>query len=201
MSRALGAQIRDRGKEEWKQVSTGNLAGFAIAALVMVASAGAAAAEQHLRLIDRLDRPRDGYCIDIPGTPGNLRTDIPLFAHNCKVGLPPDAAVVFTPEGHIRFPAPDKCVTIAGVNRGALPGAAAMLADCGTSSIFFNAANFQRFELKADGRLVLKNSNLCLAVGAVSAATYSSADRWRTLFVDDCDTADARLSRWEFVTP
>ena len=201
MSRALGAQIRERGKEEWKQVSTGNLAGFTIAALVMVASAGAAAAEQHLRLIDRLDRPQDGYCIDIPGTPGNLRTDIPLFTHNCKVGLPPDAAVVFTPEGYIRFPAPDKCVTIAGVNRGALPGAAAMLADCGTSSVFFNAANFQRFELKPDGRLVLKNSNLCLAVGAVSAVTYSSADRWRTLFVDDCDTAEARLSRWEFITP
>ena len=200
MSRALGAQNRDRGNEEWKQVSTGSLVGFTIAALVLIASTGAAA-EQHLRLIDRLDRPQDGYCIDIPGTPGNLRTDIPLFAHNCKVGLPPDAAVVFTREGYIRFPAPDKCVTIAGVNRGALPGAAAMLADCGTSSIFFNAANFQRFELKADGKLVLKDSNLCLAVGAVSAATYSSADRWRTLFVDDCDRADARLSRWEFITP
>ena len=169
--------------------------------LTIATTMAGAAAEQHLRLIDRLDRPRDGYCIDIPGTPGNLRTDIPLFAHNCKVGLPPDAAVVFTPEGYIRFPAPNKCVTIAGVNRGALPGAAAMLADCGTSSIFFNAANFQRFELKADGKLVLKNSNLCLAVGAVSAATYSSADRWRTLFVDDCDRVDAKLSRWEFITP
>ncbi len=169
--------------------------------LTIVGAKAGAAAEQHLRLIDRLDRPRDGYCIDIPGTPGNLRTDIPLFAHNCKAGLPPDAAVVFTREGHIRFPAPDKCVTIAGVNRGALPGAAAMLADCGASTIFFNAANFQRFELKPDGRLVLKNSNLCLAVGAVSAVTYSSADRWRTLFVDDCDTAEARLSRWEFITP
>lgn len=169
--------------------------------LTIVSAKAGAAAEQHLRLIDRLDRPRDGYCIDIPGTPGNLRTDIPLFAHNCKVGLPPDAAVVFTPEGYIRFPAPNKCVTIAGVNRGALPGAAAMLADCGTSSTFFSAANFQRFELKADGKLVLKNSNLCLAVGAVSAATYSSADRWRTLFVDDCDRADAKLSRWEFITP
>ena len=182
-------------------MSMGNLVGFTIAVLALIASTGAAASEQHLRLIDRLDRPQDGYCVDIPGTPDNLRTDIPLFAHNCKVGLPPDAAVVFTPEGNIRFPAPNKCVTIAGVNRGALPGAAAMLADCGTSSIFFNAANFQRFELKADGKLVLKNSNLCLAVGAVSAATYSSADRWRTLFVDDCDTADARLSRWEFITP
>ena len=173
----------------------------AIALMFGSSATVAAASEQHLRLVDRLDRPQDGYCIDIPGTPGNLRTDIPLFAHNCKVGLPPDAAVVFTPEGHIRFPAPDKCVTIAGVNQGALPGAAAMLADCGASSIFFNAANFQRFELKADGKLVLRNSNLCLAVGAASAATYSSADRWRTLFVDDCDTADARLSRWEFVTP
>ena len=165
-----------------------------LAAIALVfGSSAAIASEQHLRLIDRLDRPQDGYCIDIPGTPGNLRTDIPLFAHNCKAGLPPDAAVVFTPEGYIRFPGPDKCVTIAGVNRGGLPGAAAMLADCGASSIFFNAANFQRFELKADGKLVLENSSLCLAVGAVSAATYSSADRWRTLFVDDCDTADAKL--------
>ncbi|MDE0539749.1 MAG: hypothetical protein OXH94_13615 [Rhodospirillales bacterium] len=178
------------------------ISAFWLAAIaLMFGSSAAIASEQHLRLIDRLDRPRDGYCIDIPGTPGNLRTDIPLFAHNCKAGLPPDAAVVFTPEGYIRFPGPDKCVTIAGVNQGALPGAAAMLADCGTSSMFFNAANFQRFELKDDGKLVLGNSNLCLAVGSASAATYSSADRWRTLFVDDCDTADARLSRWEFITP
>ena len=39
----------------------------------------------HLRLLDRLDRPEDGYCIDILGTPGNLRIDVPLFAHNCSV--------------------------------------------------------------------------------------------------------------------
>ena len=38
----------------------------------------------HLRLLDRLDRPEDGYCVDILGTPGNLRVDVPLFTHNCK---------------------------------------------------------------------------------------------------------------------
>ncbi|MEM6987664.1 MAG: hypothetical protein AAF499_14125, partial [Pseudomonadota bacterium] len=40
----------------------------------------------HVRLIDRLDRPDDGYCLDILGTPSSLRVDLPLFAHNCKGG-------------------------------------------------------------------------------------------------------------------
>ena len=40
----------------------------------------------HVRLKDRLDRPDDGYCLDILGTGGNLRLDMPLFAHNCKGG-------------------------------------------------------------------------------------------------------------------
>ena len=54
------------------------------------------ASPTHLRLLDRLDRPEDGYCVDIIGTPQNMRIDLPLFAHNCKPLLTSDSAVVFT---------------------------------------------------------------------------------------------------------
>ncbi|MCZ6729655.1 MAG: hypothetical protein O7C61_08085, partial [SAR324 cluster bacterium] len=32
------------------------------------APSAASASLVHLRLLDRLDRPEDGYCVDIPGT-------------------------------------------------------------------------------------------------------------------------------------
>ena len=155
----------------------------------------------HLRLVDRLDRPSDGYCVDILGTPRRLRLDVPLFAHNCKPRLTVDSAVTFTPDGRIRFPAVKRCVTVAGVNSRALPGAAVLLRPCGGAQAFFETARLQRFILHRDGRLVLAASTLCLTVGARSAATYSPQDRWRALFVEDCAKADPARSRWEFVVP
>ena len=86
----------------------------------------------HLRLLDRLDRPADGYCVDVLGTPRNMRVDVPLFAHNCKTSLTGDSAVVFTSDGLIRFPAVDRCITVAGVNSVALPGASILLRTCST---------------------------------------------------------------------
>ena len=80
------------------------------------ASSASPSSQVHLRLLDRLDRPEDGYCVDILGTPGNLRIDVPLFAHNCKPSLTSDSAVVFTSDGFIKFPAVDLCLTVAGVN-------------------------------------------------------------------------------------
>ncbi len=82
--------------------------------------AAAATGPVHLRLVDRLDRPEDGYCVDILGTGDYLRVDLPLFAHNCKRGLTTDSAVVFGSDGSIRFPAVERCITVAGVNSLAL---------------------------------------------------------------------------------
>lgn len=169
-------------------------------AMLLVAPAHAAE-QQHLRLIDRLDRPSDGYCIDIPGTPGSMRLEVPLFAHNCKAGLTPDSAVVFTAKGRIRFPAADRCVTAAGVNSTILPNTALILRGCGRNTPFFETAALQSFELRANGQLVLKGSTLCLTVGAVSSRTYSPADRWRALYLTTCGSAPAKYARWEFVKP
>ena len=174
----------------------------AVLVSALAAAAPAQAADlQHLRLIDRLDRPSDGYCIDIPGTPGNMQLEVPLFAHNCKRGLPPDAAVTFTDAGRIRFPGPDRCVTAAGVAGKGLPKTALILRRCGGRQAFFDAAPLQAFTLRPDGALVLKGSDLCLTVGSVSARTYSPADRWRALYLDTCGAAPAKFARWEFVTP
>jgi len=160
-----------------------------------------AAEPLHLQLIDRLDRPSDGYCIDVHGTPGNLRTDLPLFAHNCKTRLTVDSAVTFVPEGYIEFPQLGMCVTVAGVNSKALPGAAVLVRKCRESTAFFETEALQQFVQHKDGMLELRNSGLCLTVGSRSATTYSSNDSWRPLFVDDCTTVNATLSHWHFVAP
>ena len=155
----------------------------------------------HLRLLDRLDRPEDGYCIDILGTPGNLRVELPLFAHNCKTTLTADSSVIFTSDGLIKFPAVDLCVTVAGVNSNALPGASTLLRKCNESTPFFETFSLQRFTHRKDGRISMSGSELCLTVGRESAATYSPSHRWRALFVEDCSVAEPSLSQWEFVVP
>lgn len=178
---------------------------FSMVATFLVATFIAVAAQaedrRHLRLIDRLDRPNDGYCIDIPGTPGRMVLEVPLFAHNCKRGLTADSAVIYTREGRIRFPAVDRCVTAAGVNSTILPNTALILRRCGHNAPFFETAALQSFTLRADGRLVLKGSGLCLTVGDVSSRTYSPADRWRALYLARCGTVAAKFSRWAFVNP
>ncbi len=155
----------------------------------------------HLRLLDRLDRPEDGYCIDILGTPGNLRVELPLFAHNCKTTLTADSSVIFTSDGLIKFPAVDLCVTVAGVNSNALPGASILLRKCNESIPFFETFSLQRFTHRKDGRISISGSELCLTVGRESAATYSPSHRWRALFVEDCSIAEPSFSQWEFVVP
>ena len=170
----------------------------------MTFGAGSLASEisqVHLRLLDRLDRPEDGYCVDILGTPGNLRVDVPLFAHNCKSSLTVDSAVIFTSAGQIKFPAVDLCLTVAGVNSAALPGASILLRKCDETLPFFETLELQRFTHRKDGSLSVLDSKLCLTVGSQSAETYSIFHRWRTLFVVACATADSSLSQWEFTVP
>lgn len=36
----------------------------------------------HLRLVDKLDRPQDGYCLDIMGSGDHIRPDLPMTVHN-----------------------------------------------------------------------------------------------------------------------
>lgn len=164
-------------------------------------SADAAASPGHLRLIDRLDRPQDGYCFDILGVGRNLRLELPLFAHNCKPSLTNDSAVELTAQGEIRFVAVDRCVTAAGVNSTILAGAALLLKPCGLRIPFFETARLQKFALRDDGRLALRGSELCVTVGAESSRTYSPADAWRTLYLAKCAAAPASRARWEFVVP
>ena len=153
----------------------------------------------HFRLIDRLDRPDDGYCLDVLGVGELMRLEVPIFAHNCKPGLTPDSAVDLTEEGRIRFTALNLCITAAGVNGRALPGVSIILRPCGHEAPFFESGALQAFDIAEDGTVMLKGSDLCLAAGSVSATTYSARDRWRVLTVEDCSSVPARLARWEFV--
>ena len=153
-----------------------------------------------LRLMDRLDRPQDGYCVDVLGVGLEARTDLPLFVHNCSSERYPDEAVRFEDAGLIRFPAYDLCVTAMGVNGLSLPGSTVLLRPCGERSSFLDTDALQHFTRHPDGRLTLANTNLCLTVGPRSARTYSAQHRWRALYMDDCATTPSGRSRWEFTT-
>ena len=176
------------------------LIGFCLALMVATPVAAEEVELGHLRLKDRLDRPVDGYCLDILGVGQALRLREPIFAHNCKPGLTNDSAVVLRDDGKIAFSAVDLCITVAGVNGKALPGAAILLRECGYSGPFFNAQPLQTFEFGDDGKVMLTGSNLCLAVGETSDVTYSVNDRWRVLSVEDCKGVAVRYVRWEFNT-
>lgn len=155
----------------------------------------------HLKLIAPLDRPADGYCLDIVGSGPYIRFDLPMTAHNCKPGLYADEAVVLEQNGYIRFPAYNKCATAAGLNGRALPGAALVPRDCGERSPFMEAEALQKFTLKKNGQVELSGSDLCLTAGSESASTFSEEHRWRALYLERCTTADVARSRWQFAIP
>ena len=111
----------------------------------------------HMRTIDDLDRPQDGWCLDAVGSGPHIRFDMPLIGHNCKPGLFADEAVQFTKNGQIRFPAYENaCVTVMGLNQHALQGASLMLKACGQEIPFLNAPKFQHFEHLKNGAVKLK---------------------------------------------
>ena len=155
----------------------------------------------HVRLKDRLDRPVDGYCLDILGTGQNLRLDVPLFVHNCKGGLTPDSAVVYTQKGQLVFPAANVCVTAFGVNNTVLPGTSILLRPCNQRVSFFNATELQKFDYLHNGQFKLRGSELCLAVGNEASSTYSPHDRWRVLSLQSCANTELSHSAWEIVNP
>lgn len=155
----------------------------------------------HLKLIAPLDRPEDGYCLDIVGSGPYIRFDLPMTAHNCKPGLYADEAVVLEQNGYIRFPAFNKCATAAGLNGRALPGAALVPRDCSERSPFMEAEALQKFTLHKTGQVELSGSGLCLIAGPESATTFSEEHRWRALYLERCVTADTARSRWQFTIP
>ena len=157
-----------------------------------------AAAEDwvHVRLIDRLDRPVDGYCLDILGNERYLRVDLPLFAHNCKQGPTADSIVDYTEAGQLVFPAADVCVTAFGVNRTVLPGTSVLLRPCNEQTAFFDADALQLFDYQENGQFRLRDYDLCLAVGDQSSTTYSPRDRWRVLYLGDCASTALSHSAW-----
>ena len=180
-----------------------------IAALFSVLSLPAAAWQDgagYLQLADRLDRPDDGYCLDLPGSGDWVDFSVPLNAHNCKrPGFYADEAVTFASPGPIRFPAYEGCVTAVGLNGGSLPGAPVMLRPCAedidASRAPFIDTALQSFDHRADGRIELSGSNLCLTVGTESAPTFSPVHRWRALTLERCATAPLDRSAWNRFTP
>lgn len=174
--------------------------GIAGASLAAPAEPAKGASPGHLRLINDLDRPQDGYCIDILGSGNYIRFDLPMTAHNCKPGLYADEAVVIDGQ-RIRFPAYGACATVAGLNSRALPGAAIVARECDEKSPFMEADKLQRFTFHKDGRVELAGANLCLTAGAESDSTFEKTHRWRTLFVERCEKAEPARSRWRFVVP
>lgn len=56
----------------------------ALLALAFVAPASGAD-QAYLRLEARLDRPEDGYCLDVAGEGRWVDLSVPLAAHNCKL--------------------------------------------------------------------------------------------------------------------
>lgn len=155
----------------------------------------------HLRLIDKLDRPEDGYCLDILGSGDDIRADLPMTVHNCKPGLYADEAVRLEPDGRLYFPAYQLCATVAGNNGRALASTPLVPRRCGEKSPFLDADALQRFVHHPDGRVELRGSGLCLTAGPESDRTFEPTHRWRTLAVQRCNHADPKLSRWEFVVP
>ncbi|MDD7910522.1 ricin-type beta-trefoil lectin domain protein [Pseudovibrio exalbescens] len=155
---------------------------------------------QYLQLIDKLDRPNDGYCIDVVGSGEHVRFDMPLTAHNCKgPQVYHDEVVEFREDGTLYFPTYGGCVTVMGNNGTALSGNALMLKVCDAREPFLIAKPFQHFEFNDQQQVQLKNTNLCMVAGDDSHTTFSPDHKWRSLYMEFCDVADTSLSRWHII--
>ena len=156
--------------------------------------------QQYLQLKDKLDRPYDGYCLDVVGSGNYIQMDMPLTAHNCKgPQVYADEVVQYRSDKSLYFPKYNACVTVMGLNDKALAGNALMLKDCGVEQPFLNAKRFQTFKLNTKGQIQLANSHLCIAAGTESHTTYSSEHRWRSLFMTPCNEVELKRSVWQFV--
>jgi hypothetical protein len=158
--------------------------------------------QPYLMLKDRLDRPEDGYCIDVAGSGPWIDVSVPLSAHNCKgPGVAPDQAIRHEPRsGQLRFPALNRCVTALGRAGRSLPQMPLLAQPCASAAqpqpTPFAAPSLQAFDQRADGRIELRGSGLCLVAGTQSDTTFSLQDRWRALQLLPCAQAPAALSQW-----
>ena len=168
--------------------------------LLAVFSKAYANQPKYMQLTDKLDRPVDGYCLDVVGSGPNIRFDMPLTAHNCKgPQVFYDEVVELRKDGTLYFPQYKGCVTVMGNNKTALPKNALMLKPCGVKQPFLNTAPFQHFEYTSKKQLQLKGSTLCIVVGDVSHTTFSPDHRWRSLYMEVCSKAEPKLSRWHTI--
>lgn len=155
---------------------------------------------QYLQLKDRLDRPIDGYCLDVVGSGRHIRLDMPLTAHNCKgPQVYADEVVQYLSDQSLYFPAYEGCVTVMGLNDKALAGNALMLKRCGEVQPFLNAKKFQKFQFNEQGQVQLVGSSLCISAGQDSHTTYSPDHRWRSLLMLPCKEVALTRSVWQLV--
>ena len=153
----------------------------------------------YLKLKNHLDRPVDGYCLDVAGNGRYVRFDMPLNGHNCKIDngyVYPDETVQFRKDGTIFFPAYELCVTVMGLNNNALEYNSLMVKPCYQNTPFLEATNFQYFYFNDKNQIQLKNSELCITMGYTSKTTYSKAHTWRSLYMQKCDKANIERSTW-----
>lgn len=172
------------------------------AAICLFAGTLLAQPQPYLALADRLDRPEDGYCIDVAGAGDWIDPTIPLSAHNCKgPGAYPDQAVRYdAASGQIRFYRLNVCMTALGRAGRTLPQMPLLVQPCVDPRApvprpFAHAA-LQAFDFRSDGRLALRGTDLCVVAGARSDTTFSPLDRWRALLMAACADAPRALSVW-----
>ena len=176
---------------------------IACAVLLPAASAAPGPSElPYLELEHRLDRPQDGYCLDVAGSGPWIDVTVPVSAHNCKRdAVHPDQVVSYnSATGRIRFPLLNVCLTALGRAGRSLAHMPLMVRPCAEDTDLsrapFSAPALQSFIQRADGRLELKESGLCLTVGRESSTTFSVHDRWRALYLDRCSSASTTYSAW-----
>ena len=166
-----------------------------------------APAKPYVMLKDRLDRPHDGYCIDIAGSGEWIDLNVPLSAHNCKgPGIAPDQALHHDlRSGQLRFPAFNVCVTALGRAGRTLPQMPLVAQPCASPTAPmptpFATVSLQAFDFRNDGRLELRLTGMCVTAGTRSDATFSQQDRWRALQMSPCDQAPLTLSQWQPPSP
>ncbi|MEM9277387.1 MAG: RICIN domain-containing protein [Pseudomonadota bacterium] len=167
---------------------------FAIVAFISLAAANQN--NPQMRLLDDLDYPGEGYCIDVPGIGQTARIDLPLVMHNCLPDRNSLDRFALEFDGRIRMPAYEACITAFGVF-SPLPGVPVILRECGVTESFLRADKFQKFKRNAENQLRLDGTNLCLSAGPVSDKTYSANHRWRTLTLENCTDVPLSLSVWK----
>jgi len=174
---------------------------FSMLISILATIAFAESVPHHIKLINKLDRQHDGYCLDVAGSGRYIRSDLPLIGHNCKPGLYADESFIFRDDGTIYFPTTESCVTISGVNTHVLDYTSLTLKECKRQTPFLNAEFMQEFEYTKDKKLKHKNSSKCLEMGEESSTTYSKEHTWRTLYMKECSKTDTKRSTWNFSRP